>query len=68
MRHLGMRHIFVDEDAFYQGGVGERAADFAIDLDKVERHVAPLQIGHSEHSIDSYLGKLLVFFAHTVTL
>ena len=44
-RHLGVRHILVDEDSLDEGGVGERAADFAIYFDEIEGDVFSFEVG-----------------------
>ena len=37
--HLGVGHVFVDEDAFDEGGVGEGTSDFTVDFDEIEGNV-----------------------------
>jgi len=63
--HLRVRHVFVDENAFDQRSVREGTSDFAIDLNEVEGNVAPLQICHSQHSVDGYLCELFKFLGDT---
>jgi hypothetical protein len=60
-RHLWVGHVLVDQHASDELRVSERTADFAIDLDQIERNVTPFKIGYSQNGIDSDLCKLLIF-------
>lgn len=66
MRHLGMRHVFVDEHALDQSGVGEGAPNLPIHLDQVKRHIASLEICYRQYRVDGYLSELLVLFRDTL--
>lgn len=43
-RHLGMRHVLVDDDTLDEGSILERASDFAVDLDEFKVDVAALEV------------------------
>lgn len=60
--HLRVRHVLVDKNTLDEGSVCERAADLAIHLDEIERHVFPFEVRDSEHRVYGNLRKLLVLF------
>jgi hypothetical protein len=60
-----MREVLVDEHAVDERCVGERTANFAVDFDEVERHVAAFEICDGENGIDGDLGELLVLLRDT---
>lgn len=62
VRHLRVREVLVDEYTPDERRVRERAADLAVNLNEVERHVTSLHVRDCKHGVDSDLCELLVLF------
>ena len=63
-RHLGVRHVLVQEHALDEGRVVERATDFAVDFDQIEGDVFALHIRHLEHCVHGNLCEFFMCFRY----
>ena len=54
LRHLGVRHVLVDDNAFDQLRLLQSPARLALHLDEVEIHVRVVadRLGHAEDGVD----------------
>lgn len=59
-RHLGVRHVLVDDDTLDERRVFEGTSDLAVDLDQLEIDVPTFEVGYREDGVDGDLGKLFV--------
>jgi hypothetical protein len=64
--HLWVRHVLVDEHALDEGGVGQRAADFSVDLDEVKGDIATFDVRNRQHCVHGDLRKLSDLFRDAV--
>lgn len=58
LRHLGVRDLLIDKYALDEGRFLDGATSLRLNLDEVEVHVLPLQVGHLEDSVNCDLGEL----------
>jgi hypothetical protein len=62
--HLGVRELFVDDDAVDEHGVFNGAASLGDDLDFVEVHVTSVHVGNCEHCSDCKVCEVFLTAAH----
>lgn len=57
-----MRHVFVDQNTFDEGSVGQRSSDLSVDFDQVEGYISSFQISYCKDGVNGNLGELSVLF------
>ena len=60
-----MAEVFVDDDALYEHGVFELAADFRLDFDEFEVDILALHVGHRQDGVHRDLRHLSVTLVDT---